>query len=75
MQELPTDKNDVPHFLPGQNPFIGEFGARHAMPEGGVRGGVETPAGVAARGQARGTASERERRFPARASAVEAGRW
>jgi len=42
VQELPTDKNDVPHFLPGQNPFIGEFGARHAMPEGGVRGGAET---------------------------------
>jgi glyoxylase-like metal-dependent hydrolase (beta-lactamase superfamily II) len=40
--ELPTDKNEVPHFLPGQNPFIGEFAARHAMPEGGVRGGAET---------------------------------
>ena len=40
--EVPTDKNEVPHFLPGQNPFIGEFAARHAMPEGGVRGGAET---------------------------------
>jgi glyoxylase-like metal-dependent hydrolase (beta-lactamase superfamily II) len=40
--EVPTDKNEVPHFLPGQNPFIGEFASRHAMPEGGVRGGAET---------------------------------
>ena len=42
VMEVPTDKNEVPHFLPGQNPFIGEFAARHAMPEGGVRGGAET---------------------------------
>ena len=40
--ELPGDKNDVPHFLPGQNPWVGEFAAKHAMPEGGVRGGAET---------------------------------
>jgi len=40
--EIPTDKNEVPHFLPGQNPFIGEFSSRHGMPEGGVRGGAET---------------------------------
>jgi glyoxylase-like metal-dependent hydrolase (beta-lactamase superfamily II) len=40
--EIPTDKNEVPHFLPGQNPFIGEFAARHGMPEAGVRGGAET---------------------------------
>jgi glyoxylase-like metal-dependent hydrolase (beta-lactamase superfamily II) len=42
VMELPTDKNEVPHFLPGQNPFIGEFAARHAMPEAAVRGGAET---------------------------------
>jgi len=40
--EVPTDKNEVPHFLPSQNPFIGEFASRHAMPEAGVRGGAET---------------------------------
>ena len=40
--ELPKDKNEVPHYLPGQNPWIGEFAAKHAMPEGGVRGGAET---------------------------------
>ena len=42
VMEVPTDKNNVPHFLPGENPFIGEFAARHAMPEAGVRGGAET---------------------------------
>ena len=40
VMELPGDKNEVPHFL--QNPWRGEFGARHAMPEEGVRGGAET---------------------------------
>jgi cyclase len=42
VSEVPGDKNRVPHFLPGENPFKGEFAARHAMPEGGVRGGAET---------------------------------
>ncbi|HVZ22158.1 MAG TPA: MBL fold metallo-hydrolase [Vicinamibacterales bacterium] len=41
-QELPGDKHKVPHYLPGQNPWRGEFAAKHAMPEGGVRGGAET---------------------------------
>ena len=40
VMELPGDKNEVPHFR--QNPWRGEFGARHAMPEEGVRGGAET---------------------------------
>jgi cyclase len=40
--ELPKDKNEVPHYLPGQNPWIGEFAAKHAMPAAGVRGGAET---------------------------------
>jgi glyoxylase-like metal-dependent hydrolase (beta-lactamase superfamily II) len=40
--ELPRDKNLVPHYLPGQNPWLGEFEALHAMPTGGVRGGAET---------------------------------
>jgi hypothetical protein len=42
VMEVPNDKNEVPHYLPGQNPWIGEFSAKHAMPEGGVRGGAET---------------------------------
>jgi glyoxylase-like metal-dependent hydrolase (beta-lactamase superfamily II) len=40
--ELPGDRHHVPHHLPGQNPWIGEFAAKHAMPEAGVRGGAET---------------------------------
>jgi glyoxylase-like metal-dependent hydrolase (beta-lactamase superfamily II) len=32
----------VPHYLPGQNPWDGEFEAKHAMPRDGVRGGAET---------------------------------
>jgi len=42
VMEVPKDKNDVPHYLPGANPWIGEFSAKHAMPEAGVRGGAET---------------------------------
>jgi len=40
--ELPKDKNEVPYYLPGQNPWLGEFEAKHAMPKDGVRGGAET---------------------------------
>jgi cyclase len=42
VMEVPKDKNEVPHYLPGQNPWIGEFSSKHAMPEAGVRGGAET---------------------------------
>ena len=42
VMELPKDKNEVPHYLPGQNPWLGEFEAKHAMPKDGVRGGAET---------------------------------
>jgi glyoxylase-like metal-dependent hydrolase (beta-lactamase superfamily II) len=42
VMEVPTDKNHVPAYLPGENPWKGEFAARHAMPEAGVRGGAET---------------------------------
>ena len=42
VMEVPKDKNEVPHYLPGRNPWIGEFSAKHAMPEAGVRGGAET---------------------------------
>ncbi len=40
--EVPKDKNDVPHYLPGRNPWDGEFEAKHAMPREGVRGGAQT---------------------------------
>jgi glyoxylase-like metal-dependent hydrolase (beta-lactamase superfamily II) len=40
--ELPRDKNLVPHYLPGKNPWLGEFERKHAMPTEGVRGGAES---------------------------------
>jgi glyoxylase-like metal-dependent hydrolase (beta-lactamase superfamily II) len=40
--EVPRDKNLVPHYLPGKNPWAGEFEGRHAMPREGVRGGAES---------------------------------
>jgi glyoxylase-like metal-dependent hydrolase (beta-lactamase superfamily II) len=42
VMEVPKDKNEVPHYLPGANPWIGEFSTKHAMPQAGVRGGAET---------------------------------
>jgi hypothetical protein len=32
----------VPHFLPGQNPFLEEFGRDFGLPEDAVRGGAQT---------------------------------
>jgi len=40
--ELARDKNLVPHYLPGKNPWAGEFEKKHAMPREGVRGGAES---------------------------------
>ncbi len=40
--ELPRDKNLVPHYLPGRNPWLGEFERKHGMPAEGVRGGAES---------------------------------
>jgi hypothetical protein len=32
----------VPHYLPGQNPFLKEFAAQHNLPEAATRGGAAT---------------------------------
>ena len=32
----------VPHYLPGQNPFLKEFAAAHRLPEVATRGGAAT---------------------------------
>ena len=32
----------VPHYLPGQNPFLKEFAAAHTLPEAATRGGAAT---------------------------------
>ena len=35
-------KGAVPHYLPGENPFLKEFAARHGVPEQAAKGGAET---------------------------------
>jgi len=40
--EVPMDKNDVPHYLPGENPFIGNFADKFGLPFEAVFGGAET---------------------------------
>ncbi len=35
-------KGAVPHYLPGQNKFLGEFPANHGVPAEAARGGAET---------------------------------
>ena len=40
--EVERAPGDVPHHLPGQNPFIGEFAKKHNLPLEATRGGAET---------------------------------
>jgi glyoxylase-like metal-dependent hydrolase (beta-lactamase superfamily II) len=40
--EVPREKGDVPHYLPGANPFIGDFAKKYKLPQDEVRGGAET---------------------------------
>jgi hypothetical protein len=40
--EVPRAKGVVPHFLPGQNPFINEVSKTYGIPLEAVRGGAET---------------------------------
>jgi hypothetical protein len=42
VMEVPMDKNDVPHFLPGENPFIEEYANKFGLPFEAVIGGAET---------------------------------
>jgi hypothetical protein len=32
----------VPHYLPGQNPYLTEFAAQHGLPVEPTRGGAQT---------------------------------
>jgi glyoxylase-like metal-dependent hydrolase (beta-lactamase superfamily II) len=41
-RELDRPRNDVPHFLPGQNPSLSEYAQRYGMPLAAARGGAET---------------------------------
>jgi hypothetical protein len=38
VMEVPMDKNDVPHYLPGQNPFIEDFAKKFGLPFAGMVG-------------------------------------
>jgi hypothetical protein len=40
--EVPHDAGEVPHYLPGQNPYVTEFAAKHKLPVEATRGGAET---------------------------------
>jgi hypothetical protein len=40
--EVPRDAGEVPHYLPGQNPYVTEFAEKHKLPVEATRGGAET---------------------------------
>jgi cyclase len=40
--EVPHDRGEVPHYLPGENPFLGDFAKTHNLAPQLVRGGADT---------------------------------
>ena len=40
--EVPREKGEVPHHLPGENPFLEEYAKKHNLPQNAMRGGAET---------------------------------
>jgi hypothetical protein len=40
--EVPRAKGDVPHHLPGQNPYLAEFATKHNLPLDATLGGAHT---------------------------------
>jgi hypothetical protein len=42
VSEVVREPGDVPHYLPGQNPFLKEFAEMHGLPFEATRGGAET---------------------------------
>ena len=40
--EVPREAGEVPHHLPGQNPYLSEFATKHHLPLEATRGGAET---------------------------------
>jgi len=40
--EVPRADGDVPHHLPGTNPFLEEYAKKHHLPVHATRGGAET---------------------------------
>jgi hypothetical protein len=42
VQEVDRARGQVPHYLPGTNPYTTEFAAGHGLPLEATRGGAET---------------------------------
>ena len=42
VQEVDRVKGEIPHLLPGANPYMKEFAVRHSLPVEATRGGAET---------------------------------
>ena len=42
VSEVDRSPEDVPHYLPGANPYIDEFAIEHGIPIEATRGGAET---------------------------------
>jgi hypothetical protein len=42
VEEIVRPKGEIPHHLPGQNPFLTEYAKSHGIPEQAARGGAET---------------------------------
>ena len=40
--EVPREDGDVPHHLPGKNPFVNDYAKKHNLPVEATRGGAET---------------------------------
>ena len=51
VQEVEREKGQIPHFLPGANPYMTEFATKHNIPVESTRGGANTmyPGGAPAR--------------------------
>jgi hypothetical protein len=42
VEEIVRPKGEIPHHLPGQNPFLTEYAKAHGIPAEAARGGAET---------------------------------
>jgi hypothetical protein len=40
--EVDRPPGEVPHYLPGENPYVTEFAQKHSLPPEATRGGAET---------------------------------
>ena len=40
--EIDRPEGEIPHYLPGANPFVREWAAKHQVPLAAARGGAET---------------------------------